>query len=1289
MRPTATVLCVLMALALPAARPQSQPDQPIRAESTLMEVEVQVLDRKGRPIEGLTAADFQLFENGEPQQIRVFEYIDVPRATAAGRARAPAPPPNPSANPAATDPADADGSEPLRIFISTQIGEAERPRTRAAIKKFIEKEMPAGALVSLNGSPFLSDPDVLLKLVDLDPLTDAMTGTPANDRRFQMVVEPPPSENLSNDDLLRGRRFAGDRDSTDELFDQLGRAQLTRYVDMIRALRMYPGKKMIVLFARGYSLGFDNFKEVFINVGNTDLLDRLRAESVRARVSLYVVDARGLQSSHNGTAEDSEGQRPETLYSRRQADNGVPSFLNSRSPITGGLDDSFRQQQDGLRTIAELTGGVAVVNSNDLGEIFDKVKEDLGGYYLLGYYLPERDNPKQARSLRVETQVDAKLRYRREFYDDAEFSAFLEQEYRDRLTEALGPIPGETSKNAPAPALEAYGAAYQQLGSPAPNFAQAAGKLEQAVRLDEDFAGAWTLLGYARERLGQPGAAASAYHAAVEAEPGYLRPRAHLARLALGRQDWPGAVEHATTLLDAHPADAEAAYYLTVARYSGGELDAAARAAAIVVEAGAASKFPKVRQLLGLVQAARGDFEAATASFQAYLDGNADAPDAEFIGRQVRYWRTAPDLQALRGFVDEEDWPAALELSRKVVEVDSELAEARYYEVLSAFRLNEYDEALESGRALLESAAGREFPQLDRMLGAIYEQRGEPELAAGHYRSFLTAQPDSPDADELKRRLNHWEKAKAYESQSEAAGLRIVNLFGSLTVRSVPRVALAVKPSSATRELVNGDVVAIQEGSSTTIECRPADGARIDLEVTVPYGQILEIQTDQHPVALEGLFYDARVRTTSGEIRLSAPWRATRLDLRAEATPARVSLAPGELLQADEAPDGWTLQTRHETLTKTYGAIRVRAGATASVTVADQNIPGDSPVKMPWQAPAVVQALLEGTAATTTRLPQTEAAPAATGATFTADVRRVSLSAAVAGADGSAILDLTADDFEVLENGRPQEIESLSAGTAPFNLALLLDFSGSTVADRAAIKLAARRLIATARPIDRVALYTLGDEMFAVASELTSDYRRLVDAVETIPALSGGSPLYDAVALAWAQELRQKPGERNALVALTDGVDNRLAVEQYQSIQPRKRRRGREAPPVQAPPGLIAAQSNLEFDQLLAGAARMDTLIYPFLLHASGPESAFPGDVGRRAEEQMRALAAASGGRLMIAESIDDAEPFHDLVRDLRSVYMISYRPENQDLDGQWRTIEVRAKDPSLRIRTRPGYFAR
>jgi VWFA-related protein len=73
----------------------------------------------------------------------------------------------------------------------------------------------------------------------------------------------------------------------------------------------------------------------------------------------------------------------------------------------------------------------------------------------------------------------------------------------------------------------------------------------------------------------------------------------------------------------------------------------------------------------------------------------------------------------------------------------------------------------------------------------------------------------------------------------------------------------------------------------------------------------------------------------------------------------------------------------------------------------------------------------------------------------------------------------------------------------------------------------------------------------------------------------------------------------------------------------------------------------------------------------------------------MDQLAAASGGRLFAASSIDDLEPvFPELAEELRSVYSVAYYPENQSFDGKWRNVAVEVR-PGVVIRARPGYFAR
>ena len=151
-----------------------------------------------------------------------------------------------------------------------------------------------------------------------------------------------------------------------------------RYVDLIRDLSIYPGKKMIVLFSRGHSMGFDTFQRSFTGLQDADLLERLRGESMRARISMYVVDASGLEVGAV-SADNRFGMEKEVIFSQTQFQIGVPSFIQGQAPVTAGLMDGHRGSQQGLKVLAKMTHGAVVTDSNDLGEIFDHVKKDLGG----------------------------------------------------------------------------------------------------------------------------------------------------------------------------------------------------------------------------------------------------------------------------------------------------------------------------------------------------------------------------------------------------------------------------------------------------------------------------------------------------------------------------------------------------------------------------------------------------------------------------------------------------------------------------------------------------------------------------------------------------------------------------------------------------------------------------------------------------------------------------------------------------------------------------------------------
>jgi uncharacterized protein with von Willebrand factor type A (vWA) domain len=136
-----------------------------------------------------------------------------------------------------------------------------------------------------------------------------------------------------------------------------------------------------------------------------------------------------------------------------------------------------------------------------------------------------------------------------------------------------------------------------------------------------------------------------------------------------------------------------------------------------------------------------------------------------------------------------------------------------------------------------------------------------------------------------------------------------------------------------------------------------------------------------------------------------------------------------------------------------------------------------------------------------------------------------------------AIAGLTPADFEVVENGAPREIVSVTRSASPFNLVLLLDISGSVENYVNFIRKAARSFVETVGVNDRVSLVIFNEDV-KVLSKFTTDKGVLSESLDTFDA-GGGTAYYDALAYAVSDTLRPLKGERTAIVTLTDGDDNR------------------------------------------------------------------------------------------------------------------------------------------------------
>ena len=376
----------------------------------------------------------------------------------------------------------------------------------------------------------------------------------------------------------------------------------------------------------------------------------------------------------------------------------------------------------------------------------------------------------------------------------------------------------------------------------------------------------------------------------------------------------------------------------------------------------------------------------------------------------------------------------------------------------------------------------------------------------------------------------------------------------------------------------------------------------------------------------------------------------------------------------------WHLDDIRDQRRSLYGMIRLEGGQPDALVLRETAIPEDSPIRMHWQASETLSTMLkrpfrmrmsrrDGDAPLTGDAPPE---PLDETVRFNSDVRLVQLSASVVDERNRPVPGLGREDFEVLEDGVAQEIGIVQDIDSEFNLILLLDCSTSTLVDRKAVLESAKQFVLAARPTDQVGIYVLSDAYLQVVSPLTVDREALLHMIEQIPRLSGGTPLYDAITLSYAQELARRRWERNALVVISDGMDNELLARSSRSV-----------------PSVVA------FEDLLRAAAEINSAIYPIFLE---PEE-FGVRVERswrerqrqstdQARNRMQQLADRTGGRLFRAKSIRDLDAVYEQVaEELRSIYTLGYYPSNQEFDGAWRRVRVHVNGHDARVRTRPGYY--
>lgn len=250
------------------------------------------------------------------------------------------------------------------------------------------------------------------------------------------------------------------------------------------------------------------------------------------------------------------------------------------------------------------------------------------------------------------------------------------------------------------------------------------------------------------------------------------------------------------------------------------------------------------------------------------------------------------------------------------------------------------------------------------------------------------------------------------------------------------------------------------------------------------------------------------------------------------------------------------------------------------------------------------------------------------------DIRQVLVR--VTDLNNRAIADLTPGDFEVIEDGQKREIVSIRKETAPFNLVLLLDVSGSVDTYVNFIRKAARNFVDTVDRGDRISIITFNEDV-KVLSGFTTDRAKLSESLDSFDA-GGGTAYYDSLAYTIVDTLRPLRGERTAVVVLSDGDDNQSFLP-FDSLLGSIQESGALVYPLYVPSALIAASSsanpNLSVDPLRTRYMGLNT----------------------KAEGEGEKLAQVSGGVYYpITQLSQLQQAYDDIVVQLRSAYVLTYR---------------------------------
>jgi len=269
---------------------------------------------------------------------------------------------------------------------------------------------------------------------------------------------------------------------------------------------------------------------------------------------------------------------------------------------------------------------------------------------------------------------------------------------------------------------------------------------------------------------------------------------------------------------------------------------------------------------------------------------------------------------------------------------------------------------------------------------------------------------------------------------------------------------------------------------------------------------------------------------------------------------------------------------------------------------------------------------------------------------FKSGSKTVAIFATVVDSTGRLVPGLEADDFEVLDEGRPVQLTLFDNDVQPFTAALTLDTSGSMTANIARVQEAAEQFVIRMLPADKAAVAYFNDQLF-FSPRFTSDRDALSRYIRTEMRFGNSTVLWDAIDA--AMDRLQLIDGRKVVVALTDGDD---------------------------------FGSKTDFDDVRDRARENEVMVYSI-----GFTSDYFDGVRRvrsKPSANLKRLAQETGGGFFeLQKTADLNTTFTRVIQELHSQYAMAFQPGK--IDGKLHKLQVRLKKPGMIARARQSYLAK